>query len=161
MGFSAINVPGEAETFKKVISGDIIYYVRATGSDTNTGLAATGSGDGPFLTVDKAIQTINKFAIAHQLQRSRLISVHAPLLVRVNLEVVVSTNQSPQCDRIVLFKERNQQPFPFQNIRTYGPNSGNTGGYFMEVRLESLPTSGSNPGITAGDIFVIEEPNYL
>ena len=64
MGFSAINVPGEAETFKKVISGDIIYYVRATGSDSNTGLAATGSGAGPFLTVAKAIETVNKFAIS-------------------------------------------------------------------------------------------------
>ena len=32
----------------------------------------------------------------------------------------------------------------------------------MEVRLETLPTtSGSDPGITGGDIFVIEEPNYF
>ena len=159
MGFSAINVPGEAETFKKVISGDIIYYVRATGSDSNTGLAATGSGDGPFLTVAKAIETVNKFAISPTATVTIDIGPCTAFGVGEFRSSSLQINH-PNADRIVI-QGAEPTTIPIQNIRTYGPNSGDTGGYFMEVRLESLPTgTDANPGITAGDILVIEEPNY-
>ena len=159
MGFSAINVPGEAETFKKVISGDIIYYVRATGSDSNTGLAATGSGDGPFLTVAKAIETVNKFAISP----TATVTIDIGPCTAFGAGEFRSgslTINHPNADRIVI-QGAEPTTIPIQNIRTYGANDAVTGGYFMEVRLESLPTGTvTNPGITAGDILVIEEPNY-
>ena len=159
MGFSAINVPGEAETFKKVISGDIIYYVRATGSDSNTGLAATGSGDGPFLTVAKAIETVNKFAISPTATVTIDIGVCTAFGAGEFRGSSLTINH-PNADRIVI-QGAEPTTIPIQNIRTYGSNDAVTGGYFMEVRLESLPTgSASNPAITAGDILVIEEPNY-
>ena len=159
MGFSAINVPGEAETFKKVISGDIIYYVRATGSDANTGLAATGSGDGPFLTVAKAIETVNKFAISPTATVTIDIGACTAFGAGEFRSSSLTINH-PNADRIII-QGAEPTTIPIQNIRTYGANDAVTGGYFMEVRLESLPTgTDANPGITAGDILVIEEPNY-
>ena len=154
MGFSAINVPGQEGTFKKVISGDVIYYVRANGLDSNTGLAASGSGDGPFLTVDKAIQTINASAIAP----GAIVTIDIGECSYFGAGEFRSGSlliNHPNADRIVI-QGAEPTSIPVNSIRTYGQNSAVTGGYFMEVNLESLPT-----GMTMGDILVIEEPNYF
>tara|TARA_R100000458_G_scaffold54458_2_gene57587 strand:+ start:61 stop:2310 length:2250 start_codon:yes stop_codon:yes gene_type:complete len=156
MGYSAINVPGEAEAFQKVISGDIIYYVRRDGLDTNTGLAASssGSGVGPFLTVNKAIQVINKSSIAPgatvTIDIGGCLSIDAGDFRSGSILV-----NHPNADRIVI-QGAEPTSIPVNSVRTYGQNSAVTGGYFMEVNLESLPS-----GMTAGDILVIEEPNYF
>ena len=153
MAFSAINVPGEAESFKKSINSDIVYYVRQDGLNTNTGLAASGVGDGPFLTVQRALDVLSSSAISPSATVTIDIGECASAFNGEFRSNSILVNH-PDADRIVI---RGAEPIsiPINSIRTYGENSSATGGFFMEVNIETIS------GMTAGDILVIEEPNYF